>query len=241
MSQQAAKLIGIARMAAEAPRLDPKRRVQYFELPARSYLARCDSLRVPFRWTINPYRGCEFGCKYCYARYTHEFMELRDPEQFERKIYVKAFDAKRFKAELDALPVGETIALGTAVAQSITLGAGSNFTYNAGTLTLSPLSGTAVNNAGTATFSSPVILTSAGTIASSGTTNFTSNVYPSTTGIDVTLAGSGSVTTSGNFGSDGVSNYLRSINITNGSISNSGSGTTLSAKASVHASPRKTL
>jgi DNA repair photolyase len=29
---------------------------------------------MPFRWTINPYRGCEFGCKYCYARYTHEFM-----------------------------------------------------------------------------------------------------------------------------------------------------------------------
>jgi DNA repair photolyase len=108
------KLIGIARMAADAPCLEPKRRVEYFKLPARSYLAKCDSQRVPFRWTINPYRGCEFGCKYCYARYTHEFMEMRDPEQFERKIYAKAFDAARFRNELRALPVGEKVALGTA-------------------------------------------------------------------------------------------------------------------------------
>jgi DNA repair photolyase len=107
-------LVGIARMAAEAPCLEPKRRVEYFELGARSYLARCDSTRVPFRWTINPYRGCEFGCKYCYARYTHEFMELRDPEQFERKIFAKAFDAARFREELRALPLGEAVALGTA-------------------------------------------------------------------------------------------------------------------------------
>ena len=101
-------------MAAEAPCLEPKRRVQYFELAARSYVARCDSTRVPFRWTINPYRGCEFGCKYCYARYTHEFMEMRDPEEFERKIYAKSFDAARFREELRALPVGESVALGTA-------------------------------------------------------------------------------------------------------------------------------
>jgi len=111
---QEKKLIGIARMAAEAPCLEPKKRVEYFELGARSYLARCDSTRVPFRWTINPYRGCEFGCKYCYARYTHEFMEMRDPEQFERKIYAKAFDAVRFRDELRALPLGEAIGLGTA-------------------------------------------------------------------------------------------------------------------------------
>src|SRR6202158_790738 len=101
-------------MAAEAPSREPKRRVEYLELGARSYLARCDSPRVPFRWTINPYRGCEFGCKYCYARYTHEFMELRDPEQFESKIFAKAFDAVRFRNELRALPLGEAVALGTA-------------------------------------------------------------------------------------------------------------------------------
>jgi DNA repair photolyase len=112
--EQSTKLIGIARMAAEAPSIEQKRSVEYFELGARSYLARCDSTRVPFGWTINPYRGCEFGCKYCYARYTHEFMEMRDPQQFERKIYAKSFDAARFRKELQALPVGESVALGTA-------------------------------------------------------------------------------------------------------------------------------
>ena len=49
---------------------------QYFFLPVKSILDKCDSARVPFDWTINPYRGCEFGCVYCYARYTHEYMEL---------------------------------------------------------------------------------------------------------------------------------------------------------------------
>jgi DNA repair photolyase len=43
---------------------------------------------VPFDWTINPYRGCEFACKYCYARYTHEYMEM-DGLAFEKRIYVK--------------------------------------------------------------------------------------------------------------------------------------------------------
>src|SRR5437899_5511614 len=57
-------------------------------LPVKSILNRCDSKRVPFEWTINPYRGCEFACKYCYARYTHEYMEL-DGAEFEKKIYVK--------------------------------------------------------------------------------------------------------------------------------------------------------
>jgi DNA repair photolyase len=77
-------------------------------------IARCDSPRLPFAWTINPYRGCEFGCKYCYARYAHEFMELRDPLDFERKIYSKQFDRSAFLAELARLPLGESIAIGTA-------------------------------------------------------------------------------------------------------------------------------
>jgi DNA repair photolyase len=109
-----AALVGIARMAAESPRLAAKNRVEYFQIGARSFLTKCTSDRVPFRWTINPYRGCEFGCKYCYARYAHEFMELRDPLDFERRIFVKDFDASLFKEELARLEHGETIALGTA-------------------------------------------------------------------------------------------------------------------------------
>ncbi len=108
------ELVGIAKLAAQSPLLDAKRRVDYFELPARSYLSRCDSPRLPFRWTINPYRGCEFGCKYCYARYTHEFMELRESDEFERKIFAKQFDEAKFSRELRSLPAGESIALGTA-------------------------------------------------------------------------------------------------------------------------------
>lgn len=107
-------LIGIARLAAESPQLEAKRRVDYFDLASRSFLTRCTSPRMPFSWTINPYRGCEFGCKYCYARYVHEFMELRDPADFERKIYVKQFDPAGFRDELRRVPLGESIALGTA-------------------------------------------------------------------------------------------------------------------------------
>ena len=109
-----APLVGIARLAAESPTLEAKHHTEYFELPTGRYLSRCNSPRMPFRWMINPYRGCEFGCKYCYARYTHEFMELHGDGDFERKIFVKHFDAKSFGAELRRLPAGETIAIGTA-------------------------------------------------------------------------------------------------------------------------------
>src|SRR5690348_1433096 len=69
---------------------------------------------MPFTWTINPYRGCEFACKYCYARYTHEFMELRDGVDFERKIYVKQHAAWMLRRDLKKVKPGEEIAIGTA-------------------------------------------------------------------------------------------------------------------------------
>jgi DNA repair photolyase len=69
---------------------------------------------MPFRWTINPYRGCEFACKYCYARYTHEFMEMRNGEDFEQKIYVKQHAADLLSQELRKVKAGEEIAIGTA-------------------------------------------------------------------------------------------------------------------------------
>jgi len=80
---------GIARMAAEAEELDFRNDVEYRDIACRSLLSPCNSDRVPFAYTINPYRGCEIGCTYCYARYTHEFMELEDWLDFERKIFVK--------------------------------------------------------------------------------------------------------------------------------------------------------
>src|SRR5438874_3015947 len=109
------KLVGIARLAAEGDSLRHGHDVEYFTLPVRSLLNRCVSKReMPFTWTINPYRGCEFACKYCYARYTHEFMEMRNGVEFEQKIYVKQHAADLLRHDLRRVKPGEAIALGTA-------------------------------------------------------------------------------------------------------------------------------
>jgi DNA repair photolyase len=111
----AARFVGIARLAAESPLVRERADVEYFALPCRSALNRESSGRMPFAWTINPYRGCEFGCKYCYARYTHEFMEMWDGKDFERKIYAKEGAPERLRTELrQAKDKGLPIALGTA-------------------------------------------------------------------------------------------------------------------------------
>jgi DNA repair photolyase len=123
----AVPLVGIARLAACSPPAESHRksaeRPEYFLLPVKSILNRCDSARVPFDWTINPYRGCEFGCLYCYARYTHEYMEL-DGGEFERKIFVKkdaapllAYDVAHkysYESESSGGEKPEHIAIGTA-------------------------------------------------------------------------------------------------------------------------------
>src|SRR2546428_270091 len=70
---------------------------------------------MPFGWTLNPYRGCEMACKYCFARYTHEFLGENDPVAFERRIYVKLTDRDSLVAELTrARKSALLVALGTA-------------------------------------------------------------------------------------------------------------------------------
>ncbi len=122
-----APLVGIARLAANSPAGETKRKSpekpEYFLLPVKSILNRCESNRVPFEWTINPYRGCEFGCKYCYARYTHEYMEI-DGGEFEQKIFVKqdaaallARDVSQkysYESQASNYTQAEHIAIGTA-------------------------------------------------------------------------------------------------------------------------------
>lgn len=103
---------GIARLAMEGALLAGKARVEYRDLPSRSILNRCTSDRVPFSWTINPYRGCEIGCKYCYARYTHEFMGFNDGQDFERIVYAKTEAAELLKRDLRRHKSG-AIAIGT--------------------------------------------------------------------------------------------------------------------------------
>ena len=121
----ATKLVGIARLAASSPPADSRRastaRPEYFVLPVRSILNRCDSNRVPFEWTINPYRGCEFGCKYCYARYTHEYMEL-DATQFEKRIFVKQGAAAYLPQEIARKYSYESAASGGIAPEHIAIG-----------------------------------------------------------------------------------------------------------------------
>src|ERR1700689_5265837 len=68
---------GMARLPAEAEHADDGHLIEFKTMEARSILNKTVSKRgMWMAYSINPYRGCEFGCKYCYARYTHEFLLL---------------------------------------------------------------------------------------------------------------------------------------------------------------------
>ena len=70
--------------------------------------------RVPFRYTINAYRGCSHACVYCFARPTHEYLGLGTGEDFDRKIVVKINAVERVRAELSpGRWAGDHIAMGT--------------------------------------------------------------------------------------------------------------------------------
>jgi len=69
---------------------------------------------LPFRWTINAYRGCSHACVFCFARPTHEYLDMNAGDDFERKIVVKINAVERLKAELNpARWAGDHIAMGT--------------------------------------------------------------------------------------------------------------------------------
>lgn len=63
--------------------------LEVYEEDARSVVAENDSPDIPFRWSINPYRGCFHGCAYCYARPTHQYLGFGAGTDFERRIVVK--------------------------------------------------------------------------------------------------------------------------------------------------------
>jgi DNA repair photolyase len=133
-------LTGIARMAAAAEHADNGHLIEFRALEVRSLLNKSVSKRrLSMAYSINPYRGCEFGCKYCYARYTHEFMapklmapksvaserepadgsastamNFRDPVSFERLIFLKQNAAWLLEQELKKIDPRLEIALGTA-------------------------------------------------------------------------------------------------------------------------------
>ncbi|MGH3052405.1 MAG: radical SAM protein [Gaiellaceae bacterium] len=91
-------------------------RAQYLEDICKTALNRVpDAARVPFRWTINPYRGCTHSCHYCFARAFHSYLDLGVGEDFSSKIVVKTNVVEVLRRELASPKWScETIAMGTA-------------------------------------------------------------------------------------------------------------------------------
>ena len=121
---------GLARLAAQAQPAGEGHQIQFKTLEARSILNRSISRRqLSLAWSINPYRGCEFACRYCYARYTHEFLDptpigpeaspgVSEPQTwataFEHRIYLKQNAAWLLEQDLKHVNPAQEIALGTA-------------------------------------------------------------------------------------------------------------------------------
>jgi hypothetical protein len=75
--------------------------VRFHEIRARSALNRVPKQsRMPFRFTVNPYRGCTHACEFCFARPTHTYLDLNAREDFEREIVVKINAPELLRAEL---------------------------------------------------------------------------------------------------------------------------------------------
>lgn len=83
---------------SEEAKLD--REVVYLEDTAQSIISENQSPDIPFRWSLNPYRGCVHACPYCYARNSHEYLGLNAGRDFETRILVKHDAPKLFRAFL---------------------------------------------------------------------------------------------------------------------------------------------
>ena len=90
------------------------RGIECIEVEARSVINRVPGGRMPFDWTINPYRGCMHACVYCFARPTHTYLDMDAGKDFETKIVVKVNAPDVLRRELAAKRwKGEHIAMGT--------------------------------------------------------------------------------------------------------------------------------
>ena len=91
----------------------PKLRTEIFTETPKAIITRNQSPDISFDRSINPYRGCEHGCVYCYARPAHAYMGLSPGLDFESKLFIKPNAAELLRAELSAQSyVPATIALG---------------------------------------------------------------------------------------------------------------------------------
>jgi DNA repair photolyase len=93
------------------------RGITFHEVRAKSIINRVpEASRVPFRWTINPYRGCSHSCVYCFARNTHTYLEMDAGHDFNTQIVVKVNAPELARRELAASRWrGEHVAMGTNV------------------------------------------------------------------------------------------------------------------------------
>ena len=93
------------------------RGITFHEVHARSLISKVpDASRVPFGWTINPYRGCSHACAYCFARNTHTYLDFDAGHDFDSQIVVKVNAAELLRKELRSPRwAGEHIAMGTNV------------------------------------------------------------------------------------------------------------------------------
>jgi DNA repair photolyase len=80
----------------------PSREIEYFEDQSESILSENQSPDIPFRYSINPYRGCVHACAYCYARPTHEYLGFNAGLDFETRIVVKRHAARLLRERLSA-------------------------------------------------------------------------------------------------------------------------------------------
>jgi DNA repair photolyase len=89
----------------------------FYEIQARSIISRVPAAsRMPFEFTINPYRGCTHACRYCFARNTHTYLDLDAGEDFDSKVIVKVNAPQLLRKELSAGRwAGDHIAMGTNV------------------------------------------------------------------------------------------------------------------------------
>ena len=93
------------------------RGMTFYEVHAKSVLNRVpDTSPVPFRWTVNPYRGCSHACTYCFARGTHTWLELSPGDDFDRQVVVKVNAVEVLRRELARRSwTRKRVALGTNV------------------------------------------------------------------------------------------------------------------------------
>ncbi len=93
------------------------RGMTFYEVQAKSIVSRVpEASKVPFRWTINPYRGCQHQCVYCFARNTHTYLDLDAGRDFDTKVVVKVNAPELLQARLASRGwTGEHIAMGTNV------------------------------------------------------------------------------------------------------------------------------